>query len=225
MKCFIPAAGRGTRLQPLTDDRPKPLIELNKKPIIWHIVNTFPDIIDEIIMVVGYKGEMLKEYCGSNFLGRKMTYVTQEKLGGTADALILAKEYLIQEPFLVHYSDDIVDDDSIIRCLKHDLSILVIENPDPRRFGVIVPKKNNLVDSIVEKPENPPSNLINTGVMKLDHRIFDYKPTLHSNGEYYLTTMFDYMVKEHETYYEIANRFISIAVPEDVPKAEKELNS
>lgn len=224
MKCFLPAAGRGERLRPLTDDKPKPLIELNGKPLIWHVVNTFPEIIDEIVMVIGYKGDMLKEYCGNEFLGRKMTYVTQEKLGGTANALLLAKEYLMKEPFLLHYSDDILDRDSLERCIKHDLSVLVIEHSDPRRFGVVVPKKDNIVDYLVEKPENPPSNLINTGVMKLDARIFDYQPTQHSNGEYYMTTMFDQMARDFETKYEIANRFISIAVPDDVIKAEKEFN-
>ncbi len=94
MQCVILAAGKGTRLRPFTDHTPKPLIQVGDRALLDHIVEALPTEVDEIILVIGYLGDQLRSYCGTEFHGRKMTYVEQVVQDGTARALWLCKEYL-----------------------------------------------------------------------------------------------------------------------------------
>ena len=88
MQCVILAAGKGTRMRPLTEHTPKPLIKVCGKPILQHIVEALPAEIDELILVVGYLEEQIRTFCGAEFCGRKVKYVTQgNSAGGTGDAL------------------------------------------------------------------------------------------------------------------------------------------
>ena len=80
MQCVILAAGKGTRLRPLTEKCPKPLVEVGGKTLLDHIVGALPSAVDELIIVTGYKGEMIREYCGKEFYGRKVTYIHQEEV-------------------------------------------------------------------------------------------------------------------------------------------------
>jgi len=79
MQCVILAAGKGTRLRPLTENCPKPLVEVGGKTLLDHIVGALPSSVDELIIVTGYLGEMIEAYCGTEFHGRKVTYVTQKR--------------------------------------------------------------------------------------------------------------------------------------------------
>jgi len=71
MQCVILAAGKGTRLRPLTENCPKPLVEVGGKTLLDHIVGALPSSVDELIIVTGYLGEMIEAYCGTEFHGRK----------------------------------------------------------------------------------------------------------------------------------------------------------
>ena len=77
MKAIVLAAGEGRRMRPLTENIPKPLLQIQDRPLIEHIVERLPEEVDELIIVVGYLGEMIKQYCSDNFLGRPITYVEQ----------------------------------------------------------------------------------------------------------------------------------------------------
>jgi NDP-sugar pyrophosphorylase family protein len=77
MQCVILAAGKGTRLRPLTDDIPKPLVLVAGKSLLEHIVAALPSAVDELIIVHGYLGEQIKAHCGEFYFGRKVTYVEQ----------------------------------------------------------------------------------------------------------------------------------------------------
>jgi NDP-sugar pyrophosphorylase family protein len=98
MQCVILAAGNGKRLRPLTEDKPKQLVQVHGKPLIDYIVEALPSSIDELIIVVGYKGDMIREYCGTTFHGKSVQYVEQPVAEGTAKALWLCKD-LLRGPF------------------------------------------------------------------------------------------------------------------------------
>jgi len=210
-------------MRPLTLTTPKPLITVHGKTLLEHLVLKFPKEVDELILVVGYLGEKIEKYCGTNFMGRPVTYVWQREKLGTYHALELCRPLLQEEEtFLVFYSDDIVDGISIKRLLKYPLAVICQRVADPRRFGVIVVDEDDLITEIVEKPEAPTSNLAMASGIKISTAIFDYKPVPHhKNGEYYLSVAISQMAKTHKIRAIEANFWFPLATPEDIAAAEK----
>ena len=189
MQCVILAAGKGTRLRPLTDTTPKPLVKVGNKTILDHIVSAFPEEIDEIILVTNYLEEQIKDYCGDNFHGRKVKYVSQENpAGGTGQALMTAKD-LVKGKFLFMYSDDIHGTEALKKVVKEDNAMLATDVPNASQFGVVYTNEDGYLDKIVEKPENPNSNLINIGGFVISPEIFNYKAKVSDSGEAYVTDM------------------------------------
>lgn len=224
MKAIILAAGKGTRLRPLTDTTPKPLVPILGKPILEHIIDSLPEVINELILVVGYKGEQLKKHFGESFGGRKVSYVEQTEQLGTGHAAVLTKHLLKDgERFIFLYADDLHDKKSIEKALLYDLSMLVKEVADPRPFGVILTNENGVVTDIEEKPENPKSNLVNIGVYVLDTRIFNYPAESTKNNEIYLTNMISFFAKDFPIQAVTTEFWHPIGYPKDLESAEQVL--
>jgi len=218
MQCVILAAGKGTRLRPLTESRPKPLVEVGGKTLLDHIVGALPSSVDELIIVTGYLGEMIEDYCGQEFHGRKVTYVTQAEQNGTAKALWLCKD-LIKGRFLFLFADDIHGSDDLARATSFSRSLLVASVPNPEKFGIVVRKPDGTLDQMIEKPEHAPSNCASTGAMVLDEHIFEFEPETAVKGEYYLTEVIERYAKEFPIAVVEQNTWIPIANIEDVEKA------
>ena len=223
MKAVILAAGEGLRMRPLTENKPKPMVEILGKPLLHHIFDSLPDEIDEVILVTSYLEDKIKEYFGENFGGKKIKYIHQPKKLGTAQALWLTRKLLGDERFLMLYADDLQSKDDIKKCLAYPLSIMVKEVEDPRRFGVIVADDRGRVLDLVEKPISPPSKLASTGVKVLDSKIFNYPAKQHPNGEYYITDSLAQMARDYELIAVQADFWLPIGYPEDIKKAEAAL--
>lgn len=223
MKAVILAAGEGIRMRPLTINTPKPLLKILGKPILEHIIDSFPNEINEIVIVVGYLRNQIKNYFGSNWKGRKINYIFQKDKRGTAHALWLCKPFFKNERFLLTMGDDLHSPSNIKRCIQKDLSHVVAEVGNVKRFGEIILNKDGSIKHIIEKPENPLSKLGSTGAMVLNDKIFNYKAEKHPNGEYFLTDCINKMAKDHKIYAVVADFWIPIAYPEDLKKAEKVL--
>ena len=221
MKAVIPCAGEGVRMRPLTLIKPKQLLEINGRPILEHIFENLPDEVDEVVLVTGYMGDKIREHFQDNFGRFKIRYVEQKEKLGTADALWRCRDILGKERFLMLYGDDILDRESIAKCLRHDLAILVKEVDDPRRFGVVVTDEKGKILELVEKPEVPPSNLASTGVKVLDERIFNYPARRHENGEFYITDSLARLAKDHDVFVEHAETWLSMATPEDLKRVDE----
>ncbi len=224
MQCVILAAGKGTRLRPLTENCPKPLVEVGGKTLLDHIVGALPSFVDELIILTGYKGEMIREYCGEEFQGRKVTYVHQEEQNGTAPGLWLCKEH-IKGRFLFLFADDIHGADDLARATSFSRALLVSTVPNPEKFGIVVRKPDGTLSSMVEKPKHAPSNCASTGGMVLDENIFKFEPQEAINGEYYLTEVIERYAKEYPIAIVEQKTWIPIASVEDVEKANKILAS
>ena len=220
MKAVILAAGEGLRMRPLTENKPKPMVEILGKPLLHHIFDSLPDEIDEVILVTSYLEDKIKEYFGENFGGKKIKYIHQPKKLGTAQALWLTRKLLGDERFLMLYADDLQSKDDLKKCLAYPLSIMVKEVEDPRRFGVIVADDRGRVLDLVEKPISPPSKLASTGVKVLDSKIFNYPAKQHPNGEYYITDSLAQMARDYELIAVQADFWLPIGYPEDIKKAE-----
>jgi UDP-N-acetylglucosamine diphosphorylase / glucose-1-phosphate thymidylyltransferase / UDP-N-acetylgalactosamine diphosphorylase / glucosamine-1-phosphate N-acetyltransferase / galactosamine-1-phosphate N-acetyltransferase len=220
MQCVIICAGKGTRMRPLTDTIAKPLITICGKPILEHIVDALPAVIDEIILVVGYRKEQIEDFCGTHFKGRKITYVVQENFaGGTGEALMCTKD-VIADTFLFMYGDDIHGKDALARIVEKKHAMLVACSDTPERFGVVVKNADGTLCEIIEKPENPSSNLINIGGFVLSPAIFSYDVAVHTNGELYATDMISAYAKDFPVSVETQELWIPIGYPEHIAAAE-----
>ena len=192
MQCVILAAGRGTRMRPLTDTVPKPLIKVCGKSILDHIVEALPTEVDEIILVTNYLEDQIKEYCGDEFHGRIVRYVTQENAaGGTGAALMCAKE-LVTGKFLFMYADDIQGATALAVVVEEDNAMLAMSTDSPEDFGILSLNDDRTLRGIVEKPKSgtEPSNLANIGGWVISPEIFDFAPEMNAElGEVLATDM------------------------------------
>ncbi len=195
MHAVILAAGKSTRTYPLTLTRPKPLLTVAGKTIIEHNLDSLitrphkkkENLLHEIIIVVGYKSEMIQSFLGNSYQGIPLRYVTQQEQNGTAGALKCAQPFLFGR-FIVLMGDNIYCAADIQAALEHQFSILSATVKNPQEYGVIT-QKDGLLTGLLEKPKNPPSNLINTALYVIDTTIFSCMAQLTktSRGELELT--------------------------------------
>lgn len=223
MQCVILAAGKGTRMRPLTETIPKPLVKVAGKPLLDHIVESLPSAVDELIIVTGYLEEKIHEHCGDEFYGRKVTYVRQEEQKGTGHALWLCKD-LLKGRFLFMFADDLHGKDDIARVTSYSRAMLTYQTEHPERFGIVVRHPDGTLAEIIEKPTHPPSNMASTGVMVLDTHIFEYELTIEKNGEFFLTDVIEEYAKDYPIAVVEQHLWIPVGYPEDIEKAEMLLN-
>ena len=222
MQAVILAAGEGIRLRPLTLDKPKPLVKIDGKTLLEHNLDQLIGLIDEVILIIGYKGDMIKEYIGSEYQSMKIKYIEQKEQLGTGHALMQAKK-LIKGKFLVLMSDDLYGKDDIDNCLKHELCVLAKKVNNPERFGVFVLEGNKVKD-IIEKPDSFIGNLINTGCYVFDERIFEELDKIEKSerDEYELTDALKNLAgKTNIICEEVKHFYVPIGYPEDLEKAKK----
>jgi len=198
MKAVILAAGEGKRLRPFTETMPKVMLPVANKPVLEYVFDAVKNSgIDEIIVVVGYKKEVIMEYF-KNYEDIDITYVVQDKQLGTAHALLQAKKY-INDSFIVLSGDNIIDQSSISKLIKDKSkhSILIKEHPHPSKYGVVFVEKN-ILKEIVEKPKEELGRFISTGIYKLPSSVFDDVEGLASQGVYALTSVVQLIVDRGE---------------------------
>lgn len=215
MKAVILAAGEGKRMSPLTLNTPKPLLKVNAKPIIEYVLESFPPQIDEVIIVVKYLGDQIKDYVGTTNGDRRVRYVLGSDKG-TAYSFLAAKKFLANQRFLFINGDEIPDSRDVRNCLKKDLSILVFKPQDPEANGIAYLRADGTIEKIIEKPKKSTSDIAVDGVMVLNSDIFSYKPAS-KNGEYYFTSMVGSFVQDHKVSPVAAKDFIGdLTTPNDL---------
>ncbi len=222
MQAVILAAGEGRRMLPLTLSCPKPLLKVNGKPILAHVIDALPPEITDVILVVGYKQKMILEFFGDTYNGRTITYVTQDKPEGTLKALEHARPHLLGR-FLLLNADDIHGTKALIEALKHPLALIVAPHSEPQKFGVVSRNEDGNLAGIVEKPEQPPTNLVSTGAMVLDERVFSYTVLPSPGGEYYLPLAVTELAKDAPVAIVVQETWVPLGCPEDIALAEHKL--
>lgn len=229
MQAVILAAGKGTRLRPLTNEIPKPMIQVGGKPILERTLSILPDAIDEALIVVGYRGDAVKKHFGNQFGKVKLTYVDQGEPRGTGHALLAAKPHITSKQFLLLNSDDLYHHADLHDAVQRgEPTVLVVESQTPERFGACMLDEKGCVLEILEKRENPPTNLVNIGAYVLDHNIFEFPAPLLPNGELNLAEQIGNWARENSVYAKKARLWHPINNMEELGNAEnviKELDA
>jgi NDP-sugar pyrophosphorylase family protein len=223
MQAVILVAGKGTRMRPFTNTIPKPLVELAGTPLLTHIFNALPDTIDDVTLVLGYKGEMIQERYGDTFRGKTLRYVWQTEQKGTAHALLQARDHLQEGSFLLMYGDDIVDKESITRAIQHKSCLLAYEHEHPENFGVILQNEDGTLKHIIEKPEIPPSNLVSSAGIVLHTDIFDYYGDWAEGKEWCIPDALDRYAQNHPVHIEHLQTWHPVNSPAQLTEAEKQI--
>jgi len=183
MKAVILAGGLGTRLRPLTNDTPKPLLPIKGRPIIWHaIMNLKKYGITDVILSVGFKHEKIREYFGNGSkLGVNIKYVVEDKPLGTGGAIRFAARD-IDDTFIVLNGDNLADFDynkAIALHNKNNAMVTIGLYPveDVTLWGIADLNGDKIVQ-FIEKPsvEEAPTNLNNAGLYIMEPNALDILP-------------------------------------------------
>ncbi len=180
MKAVLLVGGMGTRLRPLTYRLPKPLIPVLGKPLMMHVIDKVPTEVDEIIIPVSYKKDMMEDYLRKNHPKRKITLVDEPVPMGTGGAVKNVERFL-DGPFLVINGDsiwslDMADFLKFHRRKKGIATISLWPVEDITGYGVVDLEDDQRIRRFQEKPkkEEAFSNMINAGVYALEHEALDY---------------------------------------------------
>lgn len=203
-KAAILAAGRGTRMKELTDELPKPMVEVKGTPILESIVRGLvANGITDILVVVGYRKEVITDYFGDgDGFGCRIQYVEQVVQDGTGKVVELAKDFADGDPFILSYGDILVPEESyapLVDFTDVDGKLTVKVDEDVKKGGAVF-IEDGMVTDLIEKPreDQPISKYYNAGIYAFSPVIFDYtgKLELSPRGEYELTDAIDAQVKD-----------------------------
>ncbi|MDQ0218901.1 spore coat protein [Peribacillus cavernae] len=214
MKGVILAGGTGTRLRPLTHIINKHLLPVGPYPMIyWPILKLKEAGIDDILIITN-KGDL------SSFinllglgeeLGVNLNYKLQQRAGGIAEALGLAKPFVKEEKFIVLLGDNIFQDSLVpfitsFESQTEGARVLIKHVSDPKRYGIaMIDEKKHVITSIIEKPENPLSNYCVTGVYMYSSEVFQYIDMVEPSdrGELEITDVNNYFIRNNSLQYDV----------------------
>lgn len=218
MKAVILAAGEGTRMRPLTDETPKPLLPVAGKPIIQHTIDLLDDYVDEIIVVAGYLSEDIEDY----FSGTDVKIVEQLESKGTAHAALQARGEVDGKTLIIN-GDDVYDID-MSEIESMDQGIVASRLESPEKYGVLG-IEGSVVKNIEEKPQDPSSDLVNAGFYVVQEDFFELLENVERSerGEYEITDAISEYIRQHDFEFVEADRWIACSYPWQLIEANEQL--
>ncbi len=222
MKAIILAAGKGTRMRPITDTLPKPLILIAKKSILEHNLERLYESVDEFIIVIKYLWEQIIENLWDNFKGTPITYFTQWNDKWTAAALRWIE---CSDDVFIIYWDQILDKKDYDRVLQYNgYWALAKKVSDPEKYWIYQLDSDSFAQELIEKPKKYIWNLANIWGFKFSSEVFSIVKniSLSERWEYELPDALNIFLKNNKfKIFEAQWEFIDVGCPEDIPIAEE----
>jgi glucose-1-phosphate thymidylyltransferase len=203
MKGLILGGGKGTRLRPFTYTRAKQMIPIANKPVLIHVIEAIRDAgVEEIGIVVGQTGPEIMQALGDGKTwGVRLTYIEQNSPDGLAHAVKISRDFLGDDRFVMFLGDNAIQGG--ITSLIQDFAtndwnsqIVLKRIEDPRAYGVAALRPDGSIEYLVEKPQNPPSDLALVGIYMFDEHIWEavnaIKPS--ARGEYEITDAIQWLI-------------------------------
>ena len=187
MDAVILAAGLGTRLRPFTLNTPKPLLQVQGRPILDWTLGALPPAVDRVIVVVHYLAEQIENYLASQQRFAQWHTVKQLQPRGTGDALRSCRELVRSSHFLVLNGDDLFGARDLAALAIHPAGILVAPVDEPTRFGIVFRKSDGTLLKLEEKPNLVGTWPANTGAYVFPREVFEIELQLSARGEYEIT--------------------------------------
>ncbi len=205
MKAVILVAGKGTRLQPLTDNIPKPMLNVAGRPLLeWMIMRVKATGINEILLVTNYHEEQVVDYFGNGSKhGVNISYKTQKETLGTANAFYQAKEFVGEDRFMALYGDHYIAE-GVLKKIKDnhkqgEVAVGALLVDDPSQYGAFK-LEGDYIKQVVEKPPKgkEPSKYANIGIYIFPSGVFNYieKTPLSPRKEYEITDTMQLMIDD-----------------------------
>lgn len=205
-KAVLLAAGKGTRMLELTQELPKPMIEVRGKPILLHIVEGLRDAgITHFLIIVGWRADVVQSFFGDgSAFGISVQYETQVEQDGTGRVVGLAREFCANDPFVLSYGDILVDPAnyrSLATLEESEEAIISVKyNPgEIAKGGAVFVNESFEMTALREKPApgEPTSPWYNAGIYTFRPSIFDFAAKLERSirGEYELTDAIDALAR------------------------------
>jgi glucose-1-phosphate thymidylyltransferase len=212
MKALILAGGAGTRLRPITHTRAKQLVPVANKPILFYGIEAMVHAgITEIGVIVGDTRDEVMEALGDGSrFGATITYVPQDSPLGLAHCVLIARDFLGSDDFVMYLGDNLLEQDlaAFVAAFEAARSgdeppaaqILLKRVPDPHRFGIATLDAAGHVVALTEKPEDPPSDLALVGVYLFTPRVHDAVAAIEPSprGELEITDAIQWLVDQGE---------------------------
>ena len=205
MKAVILVAGMGTRLRPLTDNTPKPMLDVGGRPLLeWMIKRVKEAGIDEILLVTNYLEHKIIDYFGNGTNhGVMISYNTQEETLGTANAFAQAMEWVGNSEFMALYGDHYLEEGTLKRLVEAhrdgEVTVSALKVEDPSQYGAFG-LDGEFITKVVEKPEpgTEPSKYANVGVYIFPASVFSYieRTPLSPRDEYEITDTMQLMIDD-----------------------------
>lgn len=208
MKAVIPVAGKGTRLRPHTHTIPKPLVNVAGKPILAHIIDALYEVgVREMAFVVDRRGEAIPEFVRQSYPDLACEFIEQPVPDGLGGAIRRTRDFGGGGPLLILLGDTILRAD-FRAILERDANLIGVKTvDDPRRFGVCL-LDHGRISGMVEKPEQPVSNLAIVGVYRFVNSdpLYDaldqnYRDNVRTRGEFQLTDALQKMIERGVEFY------------------------
>ena len=221
MQAVVLAAGEGTRMRPLTANTPKPMLQVADRPLVAHTADTAVEAgADELIFVVGYEADAVRDYFGDAYRGVPVTFAVQESQEGTADAVDAARERL-DGLVAVLNGDNLYDETSLTELFDAAPSIAAYSVADPTSYGVLS-TEGTTVTEIVEKPDDPPTDLANAGAYVFPAAARDWLDVPRSDrGEREITDVVARVIDEYTVTAVEVDRWLDVGRPWELLEANE----